>query len=171
MFGLGFIIAVVMLANAYMLLEISRISNSIKTTVSSNVRIIDLSKEIQVILEDEVIHAQKYLISGDPAYFNMFSESNKRYDQILRSLQDIKSDETGQSLLNRVDILHKSVLATIYDGRARDKQLNVKLLDHYESMKRDLENLIGHNQSMRPSVICSRNPGRCIARRNPSIPG
>jgi len=146
MFGFGFIIAVVMLANAYMLLEISRISNSIKTTVSSNVRIIDLSKEIQVILEDEIIQAQKYLISGDLIYFNMFSESNKRYDRIMRSLQDIKSAETGQSLLKRVDILHKSALAGIYNGEGKDKKANAKLLERYEGMKRELNSLIGQNQ-------------------------
>ena len=129
MFGFGFIIAVVMLANAYMLLEMSRISNSVKTTVSSNARVIDLSKEIQVILEDEMIHAQKYLISGDLTYFNMFSESDKRYDQIMRSLQDITSDESGQSMLKRVDILHKSALAGIYSGEGKNKKTNVKLLE------------------------------------------
>ena len=154
MFGFGVIIAVVVLANAYMLLELDRISNSIKTTVSSNVRIIDQAKKLQVVLDDEIVLVQKYLIAEDLTYFSMFSESTRRYDQLMRSLQGMESDETGQSLLMLVDILHKSVLADINGREAKDKQI-VKLLDHYESMKRDLDSLIGHNQSIIQNAMTS----------------
>lgn len=153
MFGFGVIIAVLMLANAYMLLELDRISNSVKATVSSNVRVIDQAKKLQTVLDDEIIYVQKYLVSRDLTYFNLFSESTGRYDQLMHSLQNLETDEIGESLLRPIDILHKSVLASIYAGEVSDKQINAKLLDHYENMKRDLGSLIRHNQSITQNAM------------------
>lgn len=151
MFGFGVIITVMMLANAYILLELGTVSNGIKITLSSHVRIIDLAKKLQIILDDENAYAQKYLISSDKTYFNMFSESTRMYDQGMRSVQNMESDETGRSLINKIRITHDSILTSIKEAgdivRLEKEELNVELMDYYEIMRHHLDHLIEHNQS------------------------
>ena len=151
MFGFGVIIIIMMLANAYTLLELRTVSNGIKITLSSHVRIIDLAKKLQIILDNENAYVQKYLISSDKTYFNMFSDSTRMYNQGMRSLQNMEHDETGRSLINKIRITHDSILTSIKEAgdieRLKKGELNVKLLDYHEIMRRHLDHLIEHKQS------------------------
>ena len=105
MAGFGVIIIIMMLANAYTLLKLGSVSNDIKVTLSSHVRTIDLAKKLQIILDDQSAYAQKYLISGDKTYFNMFSESNRMYYEELRSLE-ITNPRDGIAQAGNMAVAH-----------------------------------------------------------------
>jgi len=149
-YGFAVIITVMLLANAYIIYQFRTVSEGIKITFFSHVKFIDLAKKLQVILDDENIHAQKYLISGDETYFNMFSESTEMYDKMMRSLQNMETDEIQRSLIKKIRITHDSIIDQIKEGedvKGIKEALNVTLIDYYEIMKRQLDHLIGLNQS------------------------
>jgi len=150
MYGFAVIITVMMLANAYMIYQFRTVSEGIKITFSSHVKFIDLAKKLQIILDDENVYAQKYLISSDKAYFTMFSESTEMYDKMMHSLQNMETDEIQRSLIKKIRITHDSIIDQIKEGedvKGIKEALNVKLIDYYEIMKRQLDHLIGLNQS------------------------
>jgi len=151
MFGFGVIITIMMFANAYTLLELGTVSNGIKITFSSHVRIIDLAKRLQIILDDENAYAQKFLISRDKTYFNMFSESTSMYDRAMHSLENTKPEEVGRALINKIRIIHDSILVGIKETenieQPQKEELNAKLLEYYEIIRGNLDHFIEYHQS------------------------
>jgi len=80
MLGFGAIITIMIIASAYILLELNTVSDVAKITLTSNVQSVNLANQLQTILYDENGYAQKYLISRDKTYFSLFVETSQRVD-------------------------------------------------------------------------------------------
>jgi hypothetical protein len=63
MLGFGVVIALMIVSNAFVLIQLNNISTSAKATLTNNVTSIDLVKRLQSILIDEERNAQKFIIS------------------------------------------------------------------------------------------------------------
>ncbi len=81
--GFGAIIVIMIISSTYILLKLNDVSHSAETTLTANVKAVDLAKQLQDVLHEENVDAQKYLISRDETYFSLFIASSHRFDSYL----------------------------------------------------------------------------------------
>ena len=151
MLGFGSVIVIMIITSAFILFELKTVSNEAKVTLTSDVQVVDLAKQMDAILQDENGYAQKYLISRDETYFSIFVSSSQRFDKYLNSLLKAKLDEIERSLIRNMRQAHESFVASIYSEResknssynpVRDNLRSDSLKTIYQS----LEYLISANQ-------------------------
>jgi signal transduction histidine kinase len=151
MLGFGAIIVIMIIASTYILLKLNDVSNSAETTLTSNVKAVDLAKQLQDILHEESVDAQKYLISHDETYFSLFVASSRRFDSYLDSLLHAQSDEAWRSLIKNMRRTHEAFVAGVKDIRSLQnsknnlKRSNLKV-DSVETLNRSLDHLININR-------------------------
>lgn len=100
--GFGVIILLMILSNAYVLLELNDVSKTANTTLTTDVRAIDAAKQLQDLLDDQEGYAQKFLIAHDPAYYSLFVDSRSRIEPPLRQLLGFESDSLETMLIGSV---------------------------------------------------------------------
>ena len=113
MLGFAAIIAIMIIASTYILLELNTVSDVAKVILTSNVQSVNLAEELQTILYDENQYAQKYLISRDKTYFSLFVETSRQFDQCLNSLHEVRSDEAERPIIKRMRQAHESFVASM----------------------------------------------------------
>jgi two-component system sensor histidine kinase GlrK len=151
MLGFSTIIVIMIIASAYILLELSAVSNSAKMTLTDNVESVDLAKQLQDILHDEAEDIQKYLISRDETYFSLFYSSSQRFNHYLGILLSAQSDKTGRSLIRNMRRTHNAFLAGIQNVKSlqtsENKSKPIRLnVDAVETLSRSLDHLITINR-------------------------
>lgn len=118
---LGFIsvILVMMIANGYVLWELNSVTKTTTITFSSDVRSITLAKQMQTILFDEERFAGKYLVSLDSAYYLLFEEQSRLFEQFADSLYDSSPNQTEVGLLYRLRNGHRWLSESIHNSAAK----------------------------------------------------
>ncbi|MGW8326139.1 MAG: CHASE3 domain-containing protein, partial [Desulfobacterales bacterium] len=111
MLGFGAIIVIMIIASTYVLLKLNDVSHSAETTLTANVQTVDIAKQLQDILHEENIDAQKFLISNDETYFSLFMASSHRFDRYLDVLLNAQSDNTWRSLVKNMHRTHEKFVA------------------------------------------------------------
>ena len=89
MLGFGVIIIIMIIASTYILFKLNAVSNAAEMTLTANVQVVDLAKQLQDILQDLNVDAQKYIISRDETYFSLFVATSRQFDQHLNSLLNV----------------------------------------------------------------------------------
>ena len=130
MLGFGAVIVIMIIASSYIMLKLNDVSNSAETTLTANVKAVDLAKQLQNILHEENVDAQKYLISHDETYFSLFIASSRRFDSYLDLLLHSQSDEAWRSLIKNMRRTHETFVAGVK---------NVRNLQHSKDNKESLE--------------------------------
>jgi signal transduction histidine kinase len=151
MLGFGAIIVIMIIASTYILLKLNDVSNSAETTLTANVKAVDLAKQLQDVLHEENVDAQKYLISHDETYFSLFIASSRRFDSYLDLLLHTQSDEAWRSLIKNMRRTHETFVAGVQKVRnlqsSKDnlERYNLKV-DSVETLNRSLDHLININR-------------------------
>jgi len=151
MLGFGAIIVIMIIASTYILLKLNDVSNSAETTLTANVKAVDLAKQLQDILHEENVDAQKYLISRDETYFSLFIASSRRFDSYLDLLLHTQSDESWRSLIKNMRRTHETFVADVQSVRnlqnSKDnlERNNLKAVS-VETLNRSLDHLIDINR-------------------------
>jgi two-component system, NtrC family, sensor histidine kinase GlrK len=151
MLGFGAIIVIMIIASTYILLKLNDVSNSAETTLTANVKAVDLAKQLQDILHDENVDAQKYLISHDETYFSLFIASSRRFNSYLDLLLHTQSDEAWRSLIKNMHRTHETFVAEMQNVRnlqnSKDNlEPNNLKVDSVETLNRSLDHLININR-------------------------
>jgi len=151
MLGFGAIIVIMIIASTYILLKLNDVSNSAETTLTANVKAVDLAKQLQDILHDENVDAQKYLISHDETYFSLFIASSRRFDSYLDLLLHAQSDEAWRTLIKNMRRTHEAFVAGVQNLRnlqnSKDNlERNNLKVDSVETLNRSLDHLININR-------------------------
>ena len=151
MLGFGAIIVIMIIASTYILLKLNDVSNSAETTLTTNVKAVDLAKQLQDILHDENVDAQKYLISHDETYFSLFIASSRRFDSYLDLLLHAQSDTAWHSLIKNMRRTHETFVAEVQKVRnlqnSKDNlERNSLKVDSMETLSRSLDHLININR-------------------------
>jgi signal transduction histidine kinase len=151
MLGFGAIIIIMIITSTYILLELNSVSDEAKITLSSDVQIVDLAKQLYAILQDENGYAQKYLISRDETYFSLFMATSKRFNQYLSSLLKAQSDKVERSLTRNIRQAHESYVASMQSERdSQDSKYNPVRdnlrSDNLKILSRSIDHLINTNQ-------------------------
>jgi signal transduction histidine kinase len=151
MLGFGTIIVIMIIASTYILLKLNDVSNSAETTLTTNVKAVDLAKQLQDILHEEDVDAQKYLISHDETYFSLFIASSRRFDNYLDLLLQAQSDETWRSLIKNMHRTHETFVAGVQNVKklqnSKDNlNQNTLKMTAVETLNRSLDHLININR-------------------------
>ncbi len=104
--GYAIIIIVMIAANIYELHELDAVSQAAQTTLTSNVRAINLAKQLQTTLYEEERNGQKYRITHDYAYYGLFCDDTARFVETLDSLRFLPLDLPKFLLLDEVQARH-----------------------------------------------------------------
>ncbi|MDH3568192.1 MAG: HAMP domain-containing histidine kinase, partial [Desulfobacteraceae bacterium] len=151
MLGFGAIIIIMIIASTYILFKLNAVSNAAKMTLTSNVQVVDLAKQLQGLLHDLNVDAQKYIISRDDTYFSLFVATSRQFDQHLDSLLNVSSDKTERSIIRNMIQAHESFVAGMQSERDRQETGYNPVRDNRrsESLKilyKSLDHLIDINQ-------------------------
>lgn len=151
MLGFGAIIVIMIIASTYILLKLNDVSNSAETTLTANVKAVDLAKQLQDILHEENVDAQKYLISHDETYFSLFIASSQRFDSYLDLLLQAQTDEALRTLIKNMHRTHETFVAGVQNVRnsqnSKDNFEQNKLkVGSVETLNRSLDHLININR-------------------------
>ncbi len=154
MLGFSAIIVIMIIASTYILLKLNAVSNSAETTLTANVKAVDLAKQLQEILHEENVDAQKYLISHDETYFSLFIASSRRFDSYLDLLFHAQSDEAWRSIIKNMRQTHKTFVSRVQNLRnLQNSKGNKEILernnlkaDSVETLNRSLDHLININR-------------------------
>ena len=103
--GFTVVIGIMIAAHAYMLFELQALSNEAQATLTSEVRALDLAKRMRTVLDDEDGVARKYLITGDRAYYDLFQEAAREFQQMLASL--IRTESARGNALHQITERHQ----------------------------------------------------------------
>ena len=151
MLGFGAVIIIMIITSTFILFELNTVSNKAKVTLTSDVQVVDLAKQLHAILQDENSYAQKYLISRDETYFTIFVASGRRFDQYLNSLLKAQLDEIERSLIRDMGQAHESFVASMHSERdSQDSNYNPVRdnlrSDSLKTLYKSLDHLISANQ-------------------------
>jgi signal transduction histidine kinase len=150
--GFGIVIFIMIVGQAYMLLELNSLSQEAQSTLNLEVQSLDLSKRLRTLLDDEEAYARKYLITGDAVYHRMLEESSQEFQKILSSL--VVTEDKRRDLLHQVAERHHSFVLSlpIIDASARKALAPLQPSDqeerqeHIDFIDRSLKGLIRMNQ-------------------------
>ncbi|MBU0730140.1 MAG: HAMP domain-containing protein [Proteobacteria bacterium] len=151
MLGFASIIGIMVISSAYILIALESVSDSAKVTLSSNVRSIDLAKQLQIDLFDEEGYLQKYLISKDQAYYDLFFEVSGRFARNIRALRNAQADPAMQSLVNNIGSTHEYFVMEFSSMRQNPGSVGtIQAVDNWLKalglQHRTLDHLISLNQ-------------------------
>lgn len=151
MLGFGVIIIIMIIASTYILFKLNAVSNAAEMTLTANVQVVDLAKQLQDILHDLNVDAQKYIISRDETYFSLFVATSRQFDQLLNSLLNASSDKTERSIIRNMFQAHESFTVSMQNERDSQETSYNPVRDNRrsESLKilyKSLDHLINSNQ-------------------------
>jgi signal transduction histidine kinase len=145
--GFAIVIGIMIAAHAYMLFELYALSNEAQSTLSMEVKALDIAKRMRVLLDDEESHARKYFITRDRVYYDLFQEASLEFQKLMASL--VRTEAAEGNVLHKMTETHQRLsrslpepgkLATgaagaggVIDGTRREQ---------VESIDRSLQSLI-----------------------------
>ena len=153
--GFGVIITLMIAANIYTLYMLFTISSTAKATLTSEVRSIDFSKQLQTLLYEQERNAEKYWISHDRTYFDLLTDGAARSNLVFDSLLSVQTDSTPQQMIRNLKRTHswylsKFTLANNHRGTKSNEKKNLPeqaiLTDSLEKVQSSLNNLINLSQ-------------------------
>ncbi len=105
MIGFGVIIILMAITNAYIVTELYSVSNTTRSMTLDGAAI-DILKELGSILDDEEGYAQKYMISHDPEYATLFSETGQSFSRTLDTLIETAQSPSMVRPIRRIEQSH-----------------------------------------------------------------
>ncbi|MCK5696346.1 MAG: HAMP domain-containing protein [Desulfobacula sp.] len=151
MMGFSAIITIMIVSSAYVLFELNTVANGAKVILTSNVRIQELARLLQAIIQDENGYAGKYLVSNDETYFSLFVETSKQVDQNLNLLLEKQSSPEDQSLIYEMQKAHDALVAHMQKKNHQTPETNAtrkQIRQKYIAILLDsLDILISRNHS------------------------
>ena len=109
MTGFTLIIAIMALANGYVLYELHSVSERGRSTLTSDVQAIDLAKYLKGILLDQERNGRKYFVKGDEAYYGLLADDMRRFSRHLDSLDAIPQGPMRENLITTMFEEHRKL--------------------------------------------------------------
>jgi two-component system sensor histidine kinase GlrK len=104
--GFGTIIALMIIANFYVLIQMHKVTTSTTETFTYDVRGIDIAKQMQAILYDEGPYAEKAAVLHDGEYYKVFNQQSKLFDEYADSLDLTQMYSDEKELVQRIRERH-----------------------------------------------------------------
>jgi two-component system sensor histidine kinase GlrK len=150
--GFALVIGIMIAGHAYMLFELYALSNEAQTTLSMEVKALDIAKRMRVLLDDEESHARKYFITRDRVYYDLFQEASLEFQKLMASL--IRTEAAEGNVLHKMTETHQRLSRSLPEPgklatggpRSKNEIDDGTRREQIESIDRSLQSLIRSNQ-------------------------
>ncbi len=150
--GFAIVIGIMIAGHAYMLFELYALSNEAQTTLSMEVKALDIAKRMRVLLDDEESHARKYFITRDRVYYDLFQEASLEFQKLMASL--IRTDAAEGNVLHKMTETHQRLSRSLPEPgklatggpRSKNEIDDGARREQVESIDRSVQSLIRSNQ-------------------------
>jgi two-component system, NtrC family, sensor histidine kinase GlrK len=144
---LGFFVVILLMgsADAYILLELNKVSETTKSALTGDVQSVDLAKQLRITLFDEERYAQKYLVSGDSTYFALFLDQSRLFQHLIDSLARQPADGTERTLVTDAERRHNWHFALVQAVHAAHAIPRAALNARQEQARSDTLDLLYRN--------------------------
>ncbi|MGA9120901.1 MAG: ATP-binding protein [Bacteroidota bacterium] len=147
-FGFGLIIFILTAANVYVLYQLISVSSATRLTITRDVRSVDMTKQLRTLLYDEERYAQKFLVTRDSTYRNLFNDQRRAVLATLTSMAGTATDSTERALIGLTSRRHAwyagAVFATYESGTTSEDLISRQeaMMDTLDGVYRDLEEIV-----------------------------
>ena len=145
MIGFSIVIFFMLVATAYVLLELHRVTGTSRTALTVDVQAIDLEKEMRTIMYEEERYADRYFMARDTVYRNVFLENNKLFVKYLDSLASMLTDTHERQTLDQAGQIHDSHFTSVLGADLRPSVVNQRA-DAMDKVRKSLDDLIFRRQ-------------------------
>ncbi len=168
--GFGLIIFVLTAANVYVVFQLVDVSSATRITITRDVQSVDLTKQLRTLLYDEERYAQKFLVTRDTTYRNLFNDQKRAALAILTSLARSVTDSVERNRILSTTERHgwflDAVTAT-YNASPPMEQLIQRqeaMMDTLDIVYRDLEEMVKARQhAVQQTVVAAENSAQSAA--------
>lgn len=114
MIGFVVVIALMVMSNAYVLLELRAVSHAAATVLTADARSIDIANQLHTLIDEEERLVQKYIVSGDTAYQSLAAETGLHFTNVLDSLGNLVAQRPlFRRPIHEIDRSHTWLLTSI----------------------------------------------------------
>jgi signal transduction histidine kinase len=145
MIGFGIVIFLMLIATAYVLLELHKVTGASRTALTVDVQAIDLEKEMRTILYEEERYADRYFMARDTVYRNVFLDYNKVFVRHLDSLAGMLSDTREKETLDLAGQIHDWHFTSVLGADLTPPAVNQRA-DAMDKVRKWLDELIASRQ-------------------------
>ncbi|WP_022664849.1 sensor histidine kinase [Desulfospira joergensenii] len=156
MLGFGAIIGLVILSSAYVIFELNEVSTGVKTILNSNVQTQKAARQLKSIVRDENSYAEKYLISNDPTYLSLFSETGTQVNQQLTLLLSRQTSARDRALVQEMIQSHETLVRAVENQEpdpGKTQENLARLMASLDSMIQRNQFRIGEEMGEIESII------------------
>jgi CHASE3 domain sensor protein len=145
MIGFGIVIFLMLIATAYVLFELKKVTGTSRTALTVDVQAIDLEKEMRTILYEEERYADRYFMAQDTSYRSVFLEYNRRFVRHLDSLSGMLSDQRERETLDLAGQIHDQHFTSVLGDDLTPSAVNGRA-DAIDSVRKSLDDLVSLRQ-------------------------
>jgi len=116
----GFLVVILLMGavDAYILLELNKVSATTRSVLTRDVHAVELSKQLRTTLFDEERYAQKFLVSSDTTYFALFLDQSRLFQQLIDSLAHQPADAAVRKIVAEAERRHNWHFGLIQEIRS-----------------------------------------------------
>jgi len=145
MIGFGLVIFFMAIATAYVVLQLHRVTGTSRTALTVDVQAIDVEKEMRNILYEEERYADRFFLSGDTAYRNIFMDYNRLFVRDVDSLYGLLIDARERQTLDLASQVHDWHFTSVVGADPSIAALNQRA-DAMDRIRKSLDKLIASRQ-------------------------
>ncbi|HMK37850.1 MAG TPA: HAMP domain-containing protein, partial [Bacteroidota bacterium] len=145
MIGFGIVIFLMLIATAYVILQLHRVTGASRTALTIDVQAIDLEKEMRTILYEEERYADRYFMAKDTVYRNVFLDNNRLFVRYLDSLAGMLSDAYEKQTLDLAGQIHEWHFTSVLGADLAPQAVNNRA-DAMDRIRTSLDDLVSRRQ-------------------------
>jgi two-component system sensor histidine kinase GlrK len=145
MIGFGTVILLMVVATAYVLVELHKVTRTSRTALTIDVQAIDLEKEMRTILYEEERYADRFFMAQDTVYRKVFLDYNRIFVRHLDSLSGMLSDPRERQTLDLAGQMHEWHFSSVIGADLAPSAVNQRA-DAMDKIRKWLDSLISSRQ-------------------------
>ena len=154
MIGFGAVILLMVVATAYVLFELHKVTRTSRTALTIDVQAIDLEKEMRTILYEEERYADRYFMARDTVYRKVFLDYNRIFVRHLDSLSGMLSDPRERETLDIAGQTHDWHFSSVIAADLSPTAVNQRA-DAMDKIRKWLDSLISSRQHAVDASVAS----------------
>jgi len=145
MIGFAIVIFLMVVATAYVLRELDKVTRTSRTALTIDVQAIDLEKEMRTLLYEEERFADRYFMARDTVYRNVFLERNRQFVRNVDSLTGMLSDQREREILDQASQTHDWHFSSVLAADPSPAAVNQRA-DAVDNVRKSLDSLLASRQ-------------------------
>ena len=111
--GFGIIILVLVLVNGLILIQLREFSDTVRTMLLTDVRCIDVTRQVRTLLSEEERNARKFLVTADTLYRMLFADAATLSTPLIDSVLPSVSSPGERRMLEELSATHTWLVSSV----------------------------------------------------------